>query len=107
MGAYFELHIEQGPILEAEEKVIGVVGAANGQGWYDITVTGQDSHAGPTPIPARKDALVTASKIVQQINSIGHNHPPFGATTVGFMQISPNSRNVNPGEVIFPLICVI
>jgi beta-ureidopropionase / N-carbamoyl-L-amino-acid hydrolase len=101
MGAYFELHIEQGPILEAEEKTIGVVGAANGQGWYDITVTGQDSHAGPTPMPARKDALVTASKIVQEINRIGHDHPPFGAATVGFMQVSPNSRNVIPGEVTF------
>jgi beta-ureidopropionase / N-carbamoyl-L-amino-acid hydrolase len=101
IGSYFELHIEQGPILEAEEKTIGIVGAANGQGWYDITVTGQDSHAGPTPMPRRKDALVSASKIIQEINNIGHKHPPFGAATVGFMQVNPNSRNVIPGEVVF------
>jgi len=99
VGAYFELHIEQGPILEAEEKTIGVVTAAQGQRWHEITVTGQESHAGPTPMPRRKDALVAASKIVAEVNRIGHVHPPYACATVGSMQVSPNSRNVIPGSV--------
>ena len=99
VGSYFELHIEQGPILEAEEKTIGVVAAAQGQRWYEITVTGQESHAGPTPMPRRRDALVAASKIVQEVNRIGHHHPPHACATVGQMLVSPNSRNVIPGSV--------
>lgn len=99
IGAYFELHIEQGPILEAEEKTIGVVTAAQGQRWYEITLTGQESHAGPTPMPRRKDALVAAAKVVQEVNRIGHAHAPHACATVGHMQVSPNSRNVIPGSV--------
>lgn len=99
VGAYFELHIEQGPILEAEEKTIGVVTGAQGQRWYEITVTGTESHAGPTPMPRRKDALVAASAIVGEVNRIGHAHAPDACATVGHMQVRPNSRNVIPGEV--------
>ncbi|MBB54816.1 MAG: Zn-dependent hydrolase [Magnetovibrio sp.] len=99
VGSYFELHIEQGPILEAEERTIGVVTAAQGQRWYEITVIGQESHAGPTPMPIRRDALVTASKIVQEINRIGHHYPPHACATVGQMLVNPNSRNVIPGSV--------
>ena len=99
VGCYFELHIEQGPILEAEERTIGIVTAAQGQRWYEITVTGQESHAGPTPMSTRRDALVAASKIVQEINRIGHHHPPHACATVGQMLVSPNSRNVIPGSV--------
>ena len=99
IGAYFELHIEQGPILEAAEKTIGVVTAAQGQRWYEITVTGVESHAGPTPMPRRRDALVSASKIVQEVNRIGHAHAPDACATVGHMLVSPNSRNVIPGRV--------
>ena len=82
--AFLELHIEQGPILETEERTIGVVTAVQGQRWYEITVTGQESHAGPTPMPIRRDALVAASKIVQEINRIGHHHPPHACATVDF-----------------------
>ena len=99
VGAYFELHIEQGPILEAEEKTIGVVTAAQGQRWYEVTVTGAESHAGPTPMPRRRDALLAASQIVQEVNRIGHAHAPNACATVGHMQVRPNSRNVIPGEV--------
>ena len=99
VGSYFELHIEQGPILEAEERTIGVVTAAQGQRWYEITVIGQESHAGPTPMPIRRDALVAASKIVQEINRIGHHYPPHACATVGQMLVNPNSRNVIPGSV--------
>jgi len=99
LGAYFELHIEQGPILEAEEKTIGVVTAAQGQRWYEITLTGVESHAGPTPMPRRRDALVAAAKVIQEVNRIGHAHAPHACATVGHMQVSPNSRNVIPGGV--------
>jgi beta-ureidopropionase / N-carbamoyl-L-amino-acid hydrolase len=103
VGAYFELHIEQGPVLEAEEKTIGVVTGAQGQRWYEITITGVESHAGPTPMPRRRDALVAASKIVQKVNSIGHAHAPDACATVGHMQVRPNSRNVIPGEVFLTI----
>ena len=99
VGAYFELHIEQGPILESEDKTIGVVTDAQGQRWYEITITGVESHAGPTPMPRRRDALVTSSKIIQEVNRIGHAHAPDACATVGHMQVRPNSRNVIPGEV--------
>jgi N-carbamoyl-L-amino-acid hydrolase len=101
MGAYFEAHIEQGPILEAEEKTIGIVTGAQGQRWYEIFVTGQDAHAGPTPMPRRKDALVGAARMIDAVNRIGHAHPPYACATVGFVQVSPNSRNVIPGKVFF------
>jgi N-carbamoyl-L-amino-acid hydrolase len=101
IGAYFEAHIEQGPILEDTNKVIGVVTGALGLRWYDVVVTGQDAHAGPTPMRLRKDAMVTASKMVTEVNALAQRHQPDGRGTVGFMQVKPNSRNVIPGEVRF------
>ena len=103
IGAYFELHIEQGPILEAEEKTIGVVTDAQGQRWYEINLTGRESHAGPTPMQIRKDALVTAAKVIQKVNNIGHAHSPFACATVGQIISSPNSRNVIPGHVFLTI----
>lgn len=103
MTAYFEAHIEQGPILEKEELPIGVVTGGQGQRWYEATVTGMESHAGPTPMPIRKDALVSASKLVQAVNRIGHDFAPNACTTVGHMQVRPNSRNVIPGEVFLTI----
>jgi len=100
IGAYFELHIEQGPILEEDEKTIGVVTAAQGQRWYEVNITGVESHAGPTPMERRKDALVAASWIVAEVNRIGHLHLPNACATVGMMQVHPNSRNVIPGSVM-------
>ena len=97
--AFFELHIEQGPILEEEGIDIGVVTAANGQKWYEITLTGVESHAGPTPMKRRKDALLGASRIVELVNRIGHAHEPAACATVGMVQVHPNSRNVIPGRV--------
>ncbi len=101
VGAYFEAHIEQGPILEAEAKTIGVVTHAQGQRWYEVTLTGQEAHAGPTPMPRRRDALVGAAKIISEVNAIGMRHQPFACATVGLVQVSPNSRNVIPGKVFF------
>src|SRR4029077_23621 len=101
IGAYFEAHIEQGPILEDTRKVIGVVTGALGLRWYDVVVTGQDAHAGPTPMRLRKDAMVAAAKVVTEINALAQRYQPDGRGTVGFMQVKPNSRNVIPGEVRF------
>ena len=101
--AAFELHIEQGPILEAEGKTIGVVTHAQGQRWYEVVFTGQESHAGPTPMPRRKDALVGAARVIDLVNRIGHAHAPFACATVGMLQVHPNSRNVIPGRVFFTI----
>lgn len=101
IGAYFEAHIEQGPILEAEDKTIGVVTGAQGQRWYEVTVVGQEAHAGPTPMRRRRDALVGASRMIDAVNKIGHDHQPYACATVGFIQSFPNSRNTIPGRVFF------
>ena len=99
VGAYFEAHIEQGPVLEDTRTTIGVVEGALGQRWFDIVVTGQDAHAGPTPMESRKDALIGASRLVLEVNRIAREYPDYARATVGFMQVRPNSRNVVPGEV--------
>ena len=96
--AFFETHIEQGPILEAEGQTIGVVTDAQGQRWYELVLTGQESHAGPTPMPRRRDALLGAAKVVQLVNEIGLAHAPLAVSTVGMLQVHPNSRNVIPGR---------
>jgi N-carbamoyl-L-amino-acid hydrolase len=101
VAAYFEAHIEQGPILEAAGLPIGIVTGAQGQRWYEISVTGQEAHAGPTPMPRRRDALVGASRMIDAVNRIGHAHAPYACATVGFVQVSPNSRNTIPGRVFF------
>jgi N-carbamoyl-L-amino-acid hydrolase len=99
--AAFELHIEQGPILETEGTTIGVVTHAQGQRWYEVVFTGQESHAGPTPMPRRRDALLGAARVVDLVNRIGHAHAPYACATVGMLQVHPNSRNVIPGRVFF------
>ena len=99
MGALFEAHIEQGPILERDEDQIGIVIGGQGQRWFDITVRGQDSHAGSTPMSGRRDALVGAAALIDNIQKIALNHAPHGVGTVGQMSVSPNSRNTIPGEV--------
>ena len=101
LGALFEAHIEQGPILEAAGVPIGVVGGAQGQRWYDIEVRGRDSHAGTTPMPARKDALVAAARMAARIEDIALGKAPDAVGTVGQFDVSPNSRNTIPGEVRF------
>jgi N-carbamoyl-L-amino-acid hydrolase len=98
--AMFELHIEQGPILEAEEKMIGVVTGVQGMRWYEVTVLGQESHTGATPMLLRKNALLGASRMIEAIHQVGLNHLP-GVASVGLIENRPNSRNVVPGEVFF------
>jgi len=103
IGAYFEAHIEQGPILETEGRTIGIVTGAQGQRWYEITLTGMEAHAGPTPMARRRDALVGAAEIVRLVNRIGHEFQPDACATVGMMQVHPNSRNVIPGRVFLTI----
>jgi N-carbamoyl-L-amino-acid hydrolase len=98
--AMFELHIEQGPILEAESKMIGVVTGVQGMRWYEVTVKGQESHTGATPMGLRKNALLGASRMIEAIHQVGMNHLP-GVASVGLIENRPNSRNVVPGEVFF------
>jgi len=99
--AFFEAHIEQGPILEAEQRTIGVVTGAQGQRWFEVTVTGAESHAGTTPMPRRRDALQAAARMIAEIQTIATTRPPNAVTTVGMVQVSPNSRNTIPGRVFF------
>ncbi|WP_426306533.1 Zn-dependent hydrolase [Acidovorax facilis] len=103
IGAYFETHIEQGPVLEDNDKTIGVVSGVLGIRWFDCTVTGMEAHAGPTPMALRKDALLAATRIMQDVVAAAHRHPPHGRGTVGMVQVFPNSRNVIPGRVKFSI----
>jgi N-carbamoyl-L-amino-acid hydrolase len=103
IGAYFETHIEQGPVLEDNAKTIGVVSAVLGIRWYDCTVTGMEAHAGPTPMGLRKDALQVATRMMQEVVAIAHRHAPHGRGTVGMVNVHPNSRNVIPGRVKFSM----
>jgi len=99
--AYFELHIEQGPILEREGKQIGIVTGAQAQVWYEAVATGQDSHTGTTPPSARRDALVCAARIIELVDRMMRARGEDGRGTVGQLHVAPNSRNVVPGEVRF------
>jgi N-carbamoyl-L-amino-acid hydrolase len=103
IGSYFEAHIEQGPVLEDADRFIGIVPAVLGLSWYDCVVTGVEAHAGPTPMPLRKDALQAATVVMQEVVNIAKRHAPSGRGTVGFVQVFPNSRNVIPGEVKFSI----
>ena len=101
LGAHFEIHIEQGPILEDEAKTIGVVTGVQGMRWYEVTVTGTEGHAGATPMRLRRNALLAASRMVAAIDRIGWDHAPDAVATVGLLENRPNSRNVVPGSVFF------
>ncbi len=103
IGAYFETHIEQGPVLEDNEKTIGVVTGVLGIKWYDCTVTGMEAHAGPTPMALRKDALQVATGLMQEVVAIALRYAPHGRGTVGMVHVHPNSRNVIPGRVKFSI----
>ena len=103
IGAYFETHIEQGPVLEDNNITIGVVQGVLGIRWFDCTVTGMEAHAGPTPMALRKDALQVATHLMQEVVASALRHKPHGRGTVGTVQVFPNSRNVIPGRVKFSM----
>jgi N-carbamoyl-L-amino-acid hydrolase len=100
-GAMFELHIEQGPILEAEGRTIGIVQGVQGMRWYEVTITGQAAHTGATPMRLRRDALVGAARVIERIDAIARTHAPDAVGAVGRIENRPNSPNVVPGEVFF------
>jgi N-carbamoyl-L-amino-acid hydrolase len=99
LSAYLELHIEQGPILEAEAKTIGVVTGVQGVRWYELTLNGRESHAGTTPMPRRADALVAGARLIGAIRSVALAYAPTAVGTVGQLEVKPNSPNVIPGQV--------
>jgi beta-ureidopropionase / N-carbamoyl-L-amino-acid hydrolase len=103
VGAYFEAHIEQGPVLEDHRVPIGIVTGVLGIRWYDCTVTGMEAHAGPTPMALRRDALQAATTLMQEVVAIAGRHGPDGRGTVGQVLVHPNSRNVIPGRVRFSI----
>lgn len=100
-AAMFELHIEQGPILEAEGKEIGIVTGVQGLRWFEARLTGRAAHTGSTPMSMRKNALLGAAQVTLAVDAIGQAHAPNAVATVGFLEVSPNSNNVIPGEVNF------
>ena len=104
-SSFIELHIEQGPILEAEAKTIGVVDSGQGVLWYDGKITGFESHAGSTPMRLRRDALATLSEIVLAMERIAVQHGPNAVGTVGEAVIANPSRNVIPGQIAFTVDC--
>jgi beta-ureidopropionase / N-carbamoyl-L-amino-acid hydrolase len=101
MQAMIELHIEQGPILEAEGKEIGVVTHGQGLWWLEITLTGRDAHTGSTPMNMRVNAGLGMARITERVHQIAMSHQPGAVGAVGQVQVFPNSRNVIPGKVIF------
>ncbi len=101
MHAFFELHIEQGPILEAENKQIGVVTHGQGLSWTQVTVTGKDAHTGSTPMPMRRNAGLGMARMLELVDEIAWSHKPHAVGAAGHIDVFPNSRNVIPGRVVF------
>lgn len=101
MHAFLELHIEQGPILEIENKQIGVVTHGQGLSWTQVTITGKESHTGSTPMPMRKNAGLGMAHILQLVDDIAWSHKPDAVGAAGHIDIYPNSRNVIPGKAVF------
>jgi N-carbamoyl-L-amino-acid hydrolase len=101
MHAYFEYHIEQGPILEAEDKLIGVVTHCQGLWWLEFTLTGKEAHTGSTPMNMRVNAGLAMARILEMVQKVAMDAQPGAVGCVGQMRFSPNSRNVLPGKVVF------
>jgi N-carbamoyl-L-amino-acid hydrolase len=101
MHAYFELHIEQGPVLEANDIEIGVVTHGQGQSWTEITILGQEAHTGSTPMRMRKNAGLGMAHILALVDEIALSYEPHAVGAVGHIDVFPNSKNVIPGKVIF------
>jgi N-carbamoyl-L-amino-acid hydrolase len=101
MHAYFELHIEQGPILEAEGREIGVVTHCQGLWWLEFTLTGREAHTGSTPMALRVNAGLAMARILEMVQEVAMSEQPAAVGGVGQMRFAPNSRNVLPGKVVF------
>ena len=113
MKAFFELHIEQGPILEANSVDIGVVTHGQGLSWTQVTISGKDSHTGSTPMSMRKNAGLGMARVLELVDEIAWSNKPHAVGAAGHIDVFPNSRNVIPGKVVFtidfrsPELCVI
>lgn len=103
MHAYFEYHIEQGPILEAKDKSIGIVTHGQGQSWLEVTLTGREAHTGSTPMDMRSNAGLAMARIIVMVHDIAMENQPGAAGSVGQVFFYPNSRNVLPGKVVFTI----
>ncbi len=103
MHAFFELHIEQGPILENENKDIGVVTHGQGLNWLQVTLTGKESHTGSTPMPMRVNAGLGMARITELVNEIALGHAPNAVGAIGHCDVYPNSRNIIPGKAVFTI----
>lgn len=103
MKAFFELHIEQGPILEDEGIDIGVVTHGQGLWWLQVTLTGKESHTGSTPMPKRRNAGLGMARIVELVHEVAMDYQPEAVGGVGHMEVYPNSRNVIPGRTVFTI----
>lgn len=103
MHAFFELHIEQGPILEAEKKDIGVVTHGQGLTWLQVTLTGKESHTGSTPMPMRKNAGLGMARITELVDKVAWENAPHAVGAIGHCDVYPNSRNIIPGKVVFTI----
>jgi N-carbamoyl-L-amino-acid hydrolase len=103
LKAFFELHIEQGPILEAEGKPIGVVTHGQGLWWLQVTLTGKESHTGSTPMPMRKNAGLGMARITELVHKVAMEKQPAAVGAIGHIDVYPNSRNVIPGKVVFTI----
>ncbi|MVT00893.1 Zn-dependent hydrolase [Devosia marina] len=103
MHAFFELHIEQGPILEAEGKDIGVVTHGQGLWWLEVTLTGKDAHTGSTPMNMRVNAGLGMARVTEAVHRIAMAHQPNAVGAVGQANVYPNSRNVIPGKAVFTI----
>jgi N-carbamoyl-L-amino-acid hydrolase len=101
MHAYFEYHIEQGPILEAENKMIGVVTHCQGLWWLEFTLSGKEAHTGSTPMNMRVNAGLAMARIFEMVQKVAMDSQPGAVGGVGQVRFSPNSRNVLPGKVVF------
>ena len=103
LAAFFELHIEQGPILEDENIDIGVVTHGQGLNWLQVTLTGKEAHTGSTPMPKRVNAGLGMARITQLVDEIAWSHAPLAVGAVGHCDVYPNSRNIIPGKVVFTI----
>ncbi|TWG61340.1 Zn-dependent hydrolase [Aminobacter sp. J44] len=103
MKAFFELHIEQGPILEDEGIDIGVVTHGQGLWWLEVTLTGKEAHTGSTPMPKRRNAGLGMARVTELVHEVAMDYQPDAVGAIGHVEVYPNSRNVIPGKVVFTI----
>ncbi|TPK47815.1 Zn-dependent hydrolase [Mesorhizobium sp. B2-5-4] len=101
--AFFELHIEQGPILEDEDIDIGIVTHGQGLKWLQVTLTGKEAHTGSTPMPKRRNAGLGMARVIELVHEIAMDYQPDAVGAVGHMEVYPNSRNIIAGRTVFTI----